>query len=269
MTQAKRRSTAIAPDDEAAVSSATQAEQRRATKANKKAKLEPARKAKALAFETKQHQKRAPKKDSDLVHPLRGDPIAKVDETPAATVGECVRVVSDLKRVGPARHGGTGRVIEVDGVGGETTVSVKYHIGGQIEKGIGVERLTHAENPAQQARPTRPRPLAPVKPQQSPAVHPLVDLPLHTALERANSAHRRPGWLREMHFGPGRPSRFEKKEKAKALEEYKELKSYLAGSVAAGGRSSKHAARKKSGKGKGKFVSRARQFDPYVWWWVG
>ena len=269
MTQGKRRSAEIAPDDQAAISSAAQAEQRRATKAVKKAKAEPALKAKAMAFEKKERQKQVPKKDSDMLHALRGEPIAKVDETPAAAIGDCCQVTSDLKRRGPARHGGAGRIVEVDGVGGKTTVAVKYHVGGEIEKDIGVERLTHAADPAQQARPTRPRPPAPVKPQRSPAVHPLASLPLHTALERANSANRRPGWRREQHFGQGRPSRFEQKEKTVALGEYTQLKGYLAGSEAAGGRSSKHAARQKSGTGKGQFVQRTRQFDPYVLFWVG
>ncbi len=210
------------------------------------------------------HAMTAPKKEADLVHPLRkSGSVADVTMEAAATLGESVVVKPDLARVGPARHGGAGRVVEIVGAGGATRVAVKYTIGGRIERDIGVERFTHGY-PVYQKRPTRAgRKAAPVQPQRSPpGVHPLRHLSLQDALKRACSASRAKGWRRQMHFPGRKGKKFIEKEKTTALMEYKELKGFIVGSVKAGGRSLMHSARKKSSKGK--FVVRKAQFDPYV-----
>ena len=63
-------------------------------------------------------------------------------------------------------------------------------------------------------------------------------------------------------FGKTRPRLFDESEKVAALKDVAALEAFIAGRASQGGGGSRHAARKKSSKGK--FVARARKFDPYV-----
>ena len=142
-------------EEQAIIKKAQQLAQRRANAAAKRAAAEGSNKKKGLEYERKMHAMTAPKKEADLVHPLRKSAsVPDVTMAAAATLGESVVVESDLARVGPPRHGGAGRVVEVAGAGGATRVAVKYTIGGRIERDIGVERITHGY-PVYQKRPTR------------------------------------------------------------------------------------------------------------------
>ena len=98
--------------------------QRQAKAAAKRAKNEPANKAKCMAHMTAKRADEAPTDRSKLVRPLRQKVSIAAADTAAAAVGDFVDVDHDLSP-GNRRFGGKGIVLAVHGVGGSTTIDVE------------------------------------------------------------------------------------------------------------------------------------------------
>ncbi len=242
--------------DTTSIKTAVSTKKAQATKAAKRAAKEEADMTKSLAFAMKQRERSS--KEQDFVTPLRKPAVDDPKTTPAVKLGSYVEVEANLGRIGPARHGGKGRVVAVSGVGGNTVVSVRYPIGGHTEHDIPMEDYTQIVDPAlarldeRAAKGRRPPPS-----QQQLAVeeeHPLLHLSFEASLKKAAQTGRKEGWRREMVFGAGRRGRFSKAERAQAIVEYKEVLAHEGGT--------KHAMR--NSKSGGQFVVRTTIHAAYV-----
>ena len=129
--------------DQGVVDNAETIAKRKAAKAAKKAAGEAANRKRALDHQNKQLSESAYTRDESTPPKRRAyaDP-----EEGAVRVGEHVRVQDALRIKGKARHGGEGFVISTVGYGAATRLTVKYDIGGHVESGICIDRVT--ETPA-------------------------------------------------------------------------------------------------------------------------
>ena len=211
--------------------------------------------AKSLTFATKQRERSS--KEQAFVTPLRKPDVNDPKTTPAVAVGSYVDVKANLARIGPAQHGGQGKVVAVSGVGGDTVVDVQYLVGGHTECGIEMEDYTPIVDPTlaqlgeRAAKGRHPPPSQPLAAEEE---HPLLNLSFEASLKRAAQTNRKECWRREMLFGPDRPKRFSTAERAKAIAEYKEVLAHVGGT--------KHAMR--SSQSGGRFVARTTVHAAYV-----
>ena len=224
--------------DTTSIKTAVSTKKAQATKAAKRAAKEEADMTKSLAFATKQRERST--KEQEFVTPLRKPAVDDPKTTPAVKVGQYVQVEANLGRIGPARHGGKGRVVAVSGVGGNTAVSVWYPIGGHTEHDIPMEDYTQIVDPRlarldeRAAKGRHPPPS-----QQQLAVeeeHPLLCLSFEASLKQAARTGRKEGWRRKMMFGTAVPTRFSKAERAQAILEYKEVLAHKGGTKHGRGR---------------------------------
>ena len=269
LPQKKGDSASIKATDAHLAQAALQAEQLRLAAQKRKVATEKKNKLAGLAFERTTLAKQTAKAASDGVTGLRNTHMVDVATLPAAVIHEPVQVDPALGLLGPARYGGPGVVVAVYGVGGNTKVDVKYTLDGRTETGIDVvARVTHHTMYEKQPPRAAAKQAPPVRQQRSQATHhPYKHVTLIQALPGAYSNGWGKGWLRCMRFyptgfGKTRPRLFEESEIVAALKDVAALENFIAGRASQGGGGSRHAARKKSSKGK--FVARASKFDPYV-----
>ena len=140
--QEQQHAKALSQRNQVTVARAQEATKKAAQKAIKAANQEREMRTKALLYQEENLRKQSnyfdPRMESSrperkpVFHP----------EKPAIRVGEFVTVQAALGIVGPARHGGDGIVIETTGTGSNTVLTVRYTIGGQVERNIDFRRAT-------------------------------------------------------------------------------------------------------------------------------
>ena len=140
--QEQQNAMALSQRNQVTVARAEEATKKAAEKAIDAANNERKRRIKALEFQEKHLRQQSNSFDprTESSRPER-KPVFH-PEKPAIRVGEFVTVEAALCIVGPARHGGDGYVIETAGTGSNTVLTVRYTIGGHVERNIDFRRAT-------------------------------------------------------------------------------------------------------------------------------
>ena len=207
--QEQQNAMALSQRNQVTVARAEEATKKAAEKAIDAANNERKRRIKALEYQEEHLRQQSNSFDprTESSRPER-KPVFH-PEKPAIRVGEFVTVEAALCIVGPARHGGDGYVIETAGTGSNTVLTVRYTIGGHVERNIDFRRATVVPgyaSPKRKSRPKRRRdtverfnPMHMQKFESEKKKRKLSKVPplrIADLLQQGFSAHRGKGWRR-------------------------------------------------------------------------
>ena len=266
---------ALSQRNQVAVAKAQEATKRAAQKAINAANKEREMRTKALLYQEEHLRQQSNSFDprTESSRPER-KPVFH-SEKPAIRVGEFVTVQAALGIVGPARHGGNGIVMETSGTGSNTLLTVKYTIGGHVERNIDFRRATIVPGYASANRKSREKRrrdtverFNPMHMQKKRHIEKLakatkaVPLSIADRLQQGFSTRRLKGWRRrdlQAVYGKGKGARLSPKEKLLFRADYLQLSEYLS-------QGGKVLQRKKNGKFKRmRKNGRNAQYLMYAW----